>query len=274
MNRFFYPKRQLHSKCQSVPKLAFVKAIAAFIASITWLLFVSQATADTLTFNTQTFPPFTYLEEGEVSGPGTQIVKMACEQAKIDCHFFLLPWKRAQHEVQEGKVNGMYLIGRNAARLQWLHYSPPLIKTGYAFFVKQENRFNYTSINDFSGHLVSVKENSNTHMSLEKVIKDVPNIGIDGRNTDMASFEKLLLNRVQAVFINTDVANSYIRSHNYPVKNAFTLKSLNYYVGLSLEHTPETLRERFMSALIAYKASGDLNQYLKNVNLIPVPPLK
>lgn len=240
-------------------------------AGVAGLLLALQATADTLTFNTQTFPPFTYLEEGEVSGPGTHILKTACKQAEIDCHFFLLPWKRAQHEVQVGKVNGMYLIGRNAARLKWLHYSPALLKTGYAFFVKQENLFNYTSINDFSGHLVSVKENSNTHATLKKASKDVPNISIDGRNTDMASFEKLLLNRVQAVFINSDVANSYIRSYNYPVKNAFTLKSLNYYVGLSLEHTPKALRERFMSALIAYKASGELDQYLQTVNLVPAP---
>ena len=66
-----------------------------------------------LIFNTQDFAPFSYLTDGIVSGPATELIQRVCKEIKADCRFNLLPWKRAQNEVRSGKANAMFVIGWN-----------------------------------------------------------------------------------------------------------------------------------------------------------------
>jgi polar amino acid transport system substrate-binding protein len=90
-----------------------------------WALYVTSASGAELTFNTQDFAPFNYAVNGVVSGPAADIIRKVCAEMKIDCPMKLLPWRRAQQEVQEGKINGMFVIGWNAERAKWLYFSPP-----------------------------------------------------------------------------------------------------------------------------------------------------
>ena len=56
----------------------------------------------------------------------------------------LLPWRRAQQEVEDGKAQGMFVIGWNAERAEWLHFSPALVNTEYGFFVRDDNPLKFT----------------------------------------------------------------------------------------------------------------------------------
>jgi polar amino acid transport system substrate-binding protein len=89
-----------------------------------------------LIFNTQDFAPFNYAVNGVVSGPAADVIRRVCADMKTTCTLRLLPWRRAQQEVQEGKAHGMFVIGWNAERAKWLHFSPPLLDTEYGFFVR------------------------------------------------------------------------------------------------------------------------------------------
>src|SRR5262249_55864772 len=103
------------------------------------LLGLRPAPASELIFDTQEFAPFAYSANGGASGPVADIVRRVCGEMKIECPQHVLPWRRAQLEVQEGKALGMYPLGWNAERAKWLYFSPPLLITEYGFFVRNDN---------------------------------------------------------------------------------------------------------------------------------------
>jgi len=63
--------------------------------------------ASELILNTQDFAPFRYMENGVVSGPAVDVIHRVCSDMKIECPMRLLPWRRAQQKVEEGKAHGM-----------------------------------------------------------------------------------------------------------------------------------------------------------------------
>ncbi len=91
------------------------------------LLLTKTATATELRFSTQDFAPFNYEIDGVVSGPAADIIRTVCSETDISCSFKLYPWRRVQREVREGKAHGMFVIGWNEKRTEWLHFSPPII---------------------------------------------------------------------------------------------------------------------------------------------------
>lgn len=236
--------------------LAILAALAVFPCTI------QLAQANKLIFNTQNFPPFTYVYNDKIVGPGTEILSEACKQAEIACEFHLLPWKRAQQEVVEGRAHGLYLIGKNAKRLAWLDFTPPLLITEYAFFVRNDDSKHYENLKDFNGYAISVKDRSNTQTTLRRVLPLIGTTHEDAQLTDTSSFEKLDLGRVNTVFINADVANSLIKSKGYNAKKAFTLKPLNYYAGISKESVDAETRAAFMKAITEIKSNGRIQTIL------------
>ena len=74
-----------------------------FITSL-FIHFSGFAVADTqqeLIFNTQNFPPFSYIIDGVVSGPVSEIIRGVCYEMNINCRFKLLDWSKVQKEVKE-----------------------------------------------------------------------------------------------------------------------------------------------------------------------------
>lgn len=75
------------------------------------LAVLAPAAASELILNTQDFAPFSYEVNGVVSGPAADVIRRVCADMKTACTLRLLPWRRAQQEVQEGKAHGMFVIG-------------------------------------------------------------------------------------------------------------------------------------------------------------------
>ena len=90
-----------------------------------YMVLTHWAHSTELKFNTQDFAPFSYARDGVVSGPAADIIRAVCSDMQITCSFKLLPWSRAQQEVQEGIAHGMFVIGWNEERAKWLYFSPP-----------------------------------------------------------------------------------------------------------------------------------------------------
>src|SRR2546421_335482 len=127
------------------------------------------AGAAELTFNTQDFAPFNYEVNGVVSGPAADVIRRVCVEIKVECPMRLLPWRRAQQEVEEGKAHGMFVIGWNSERAKWLYFSPALLNTEYGFFVRNDNPLKFVQNSDVKGYVVGVFGPSNTATSLEKI---------------------------------------------------------------------------------------------------------
>jgi polar amino acid transport system substrate-binding protein len=229
---------------------------------------LTPAAAAELILNTQDFAPFSYEVDGAVAGPAADVIRKVCGEVKAACTLRLLPWRRAQQEVQEGKAHGMFVIGWNAERAKWLHFSPPLLSTEYGFFVREDNPLTFRHNADVKGYTVGVYGPSNTATALEKIKAEINDITIDMTPDDEAAFKKLSLGRVQAVFSNRDVGFDLVRKLAVPnVRYAGRQQSLKYYIGFSKKSTDTQVVEEFNAAFRTLHRQGVIREILSRYRM-------
>jgi polar amino acid transport system substrate-binding protein len=221
------------------------------------------AAAADLILDTQDFAPFSYEVNGVVSGPAADVIRRVCADTKIECPMRLLPWRRAQQEVEEGKAHGMFVIGWNAERAKWLHFSPALLNTEYGFFVRDDNPLKFAQNGDVKGYTVGVFGPSNTATALEKIKAEVKDLTIDMTPDDEAAFRKLALGRVKAVFSNRDVGYDLLRKLGITnVRYSGRQQTLKYYIGFSQKFTDKKVVDRFNATFRALHKQGVIQEIL------------
>jgi polar amino acid transport system substrate-binding protein len=219
--------------------------------------------ANELIFNTQDFAPFNYEANGVVSGPVADVIRRVCGDMKISCPMRLLPWRRAQQEVTEGKAHGMFVIGWNEERAKWLHFSPPLLTTEYGFFVRDDNSLRFTQNADVKGYTVGVFGPSNTATALEKIKAEVGDLTIEMTPDDEAAFRKAALGRVRAVFSNRDVGYDLIKKLGLAnLRYTGRQQSLKYHIGFSKKFTDPKLVEQFNATFRTLHKQGVVHEIL------------
>ena len=229
--------------------------------------------AQELILNTQEFAPFNYEVNGAVAGPAADVIRRVCAEMKISCPLRVLPWRRAQQEVQEGKAHGLFVIGWNADRAKWLHFSPPLLTTEYGFFVREGNALKFAQNADVKGYTVGVYGPSNTATSLEAIKAEIKDLAIDMTPDDESSFKKLSLGRVDAVFSNRDVGYDLLRKLGITnVRYAGRQQSLKYYIGFSQKFTDKPLVDRFNAAFRTLHKQGVVQEILARYKMDAAPP--
>lgn len=227
---------------------------------------------------TQDFPPFSYFSEShtqgaakQVAGPAAEIIRKVCEESNIQCTLTLLPWRRAQYDMREnGLHHGLFLIGKNKRRMEYLHFSPPVLKTEYGFFVMEDNPLKYGESLDIKDYRVAVYGPSNTSKSLEKIQNETKTFTIDMRPDDVSGFKKLSIGRVEAVYSNKDVGFAIIKK--YGIKNiryAGFHRELNYYIGFSQKHADKTVVDEFNSAFLKLYQQQVIHRILEKYQMEP-----
>jgi len=235
-------------------------------------LALTSALAAQLTFNTQDFSPFNYEANGAVAGPAADVIRRICTDMKIECPMRVLPWRRAQQEVEDGRVNGMFVIGWNEERAKWLHFSPPLMVTEYGFFVRDDNPLAYKQIADVRGYSVGVFGPSNTATTLEKIRASLGDLTIDMTPDDAAAFKKLSLGRVRAVFSNREVGVDHLNRLGIAnVRYAGRHSTLKYYIGFSQKFTDKALVDQFNATFRTLHERGVIRDILARYGMQPTP---
>lgn len=221
------------------------------------------AGASELILNTQDFPPFSYEVNGVVSGPAADVIRRVCADMKIECPLRLLPWRRAQQEVAEGKAHGMFVIGWNAERAKSLYFSPPLLNTEYGFFVRDDNPLKFKQNTDVKGYVVGVYGPSNTATALQTIKAEVQDLTIEMTPDEIAAFKKLSLGRVQAVFSNRDVGYDLLRRLGITnVRYTGRQQALKYYIGFSQKFADKKLVDEFNATFRRLHKQGIIQQLL------------
>lgn len=240
------------------------------VISVALLPPARSAQAAELILNTQDFAPFSYEVNGVVSGPAADVIRRVCTDMKIGCVIRLLPWRRAQQEVEEGKAHAMFLIGWNAPRAKWLHFSPPIVDTEYGFFVRDDNPLRFTQVADVKGYVVGVFGPSNTATALEKIKTELGDLTIDMTPDDESAFRKLALGRVRAVFSNRDVGYDLTRKLGLTnVRYAGRQQTLKYYIGFSQKFTDKKLMDQFNTTYRTLHRHGVIQEILGRYRMEP-----
>jgi len=206
---------------------------------------------------TQNFRPFHYTYGGEAEGPVVDLVRQVCVEVKVHCVIEVVPWTRAQEEVRLGKAHGLFVVGRNAERESWLHFSVPIIMSEYGFFSVESRLLAYKQPRDLVGKKIGVYGPSNTEISLrllrqQMVQLELEPFDISVFEQDRVAFDELKGGYVDAVYSNRQVGEALFRvkgggSVVYTAKH----RDLAYHLGFSQSVVDRDLVGRFNSALNA-----------------------
>lgn len=231
----------------------------------------TTAAATELKFTTQEFAPFSYEIDGVVSGPAVDVIQLICNEMDVSCSFKSYPWSRAQKMVEVGKANGMFVLGWNKERAKWITFTPPLMRTEYGFFVRNDNAVEYKTPGDVKGYKVAVYGPSNTSKNLEKIKAALGGeLTIDMRYDDESGFKKLSAGRVDAVFSNRDVGYALIKKVGVDnIKYAGSYKKLKYYIGFSQQHNAKAVVDKFNETFRQLHQKGKIQEVLKQYSMEP-----
>lgn len=86
----------------------------------------SEAQITKLTLYTEHFPPYSFIKNGEVRGINADILREACQLAKLECDMVSLPWLRAYAMAQQHDNAGLFPTVRTAKRAKHFQWVGPL----------------------------------------------------------------------------------------------------------------------------------------------------
>ncbi len=245
----------------------------ALLLVLALTLLVSHAKEE-IEFNTQEFPPYSFKTDGQLGGAISELLAKACEQMNADCSFFIHRyWGTALKNVKKRNSDALFVIGKNATREQWLHFSIPILPAEYGFFsLKEEVVFN--EITDLSGLVIGVYGPSNTAYQLAQlnktlIEKKIKPMVIQWSYSTLDTIEDMVRGKVDAIYSNKAVGEAYnqLMPQSLRMRYLGTQLSLDYYVGFNKESVSRGFVDKFNHALIKLDRRGEVRRLMERHNL-------
>lgn len=107
------------------------------VTAMTGVLFASQAANahnTPLQLFTESFPPYNFLQEEQLTGINYEIVATACELAEIECDFSLVHWNRAYTAALSQENTGVFTTARYPKREALFRWAGPLVFSNACFY--------------------------------------------------------------------------------------------------------------------------------------------
>lgn len=222
-----------------------------------------------LRFNTQDFSPFSYEKYGVISGAATDVVRVVCKEMNITCTFKLLPWPQAQDQVKQGEANAMFVIGWSEKRAQWVHFTPPIMRTEYGVFVREGNPLEYDTLAKIEGYKIGVYGPSDAAAFLQKMRARMVKLGlrpieIEFGPSHEGGFKRLAGDSLDAVFSDREVGYGTIARLGLEgeVRYAGPATKLKYYVGFSKAHNDAAIINHFNATYVRLRKQGVIKEIL------------
>ncbi|MCP3923787.1 MAG: amino acid ABC transporter substrate-binding protein [Desulfobacterales bacterium] len=119
-----------------------------------YLLFSSISIAAPLSIyvvSDDEFPPFSFVENGKVTGIDVDIIKEMGRRNNIDIKIDLFPWKRLIMMTKTGRCDASMSLFHSPEREKFALFTHAVHYSTFVIFVKKGKQFNYSSIDDLYG---------------------------------------------------------------------------------------------------------------------------
>lgn len=245
------------------------------IAALSLTLATSVAVAaDFFQFvTTDTFPPFSIVEDGKLSGPFPELTLAVCAEIGARCQIEVLPTRRAMAKAEEGELDGILSLLKTTEREALFFFSEPVVDTAYGVFALAANPFLYREARDLSGRMVGVYGPSGTQTVLQEVIKGVPAVELQVELNNERLLQKLVSGRYGTeglAVMNRDVGFYLLKKGGIAgVKMVGEIGKAQYFIAFSRKKvTPEKFA-RFNAGLQRLIARGALDAILDKYAIGP-----
>lgn len=234
------------------------------------MLSVNFINAQEITVVTEEFPPFNYLENEEITGISTEVVRATLTKAGLQANIRLYPWARAYRMVSEQENVLIYTLARTPEREELFKWIGPIAPPIRAALFKLATRtdivitsledakqYNIGVVRDDGGHQILLQYGFENERNLFPVAQGEQNI------------RKLLAGRIDLLFSENMFVTMKMKALDLPlsqIEEALLAMEIPNYMAFS-KQTSDAMVERVRAAFDQIQAEGTVDtiaeKYLK-----------
>lgn len=167
---------------------------------------LSPITHASFRLGTTEWPPFEYTENGVAKGSDVEILQAVFEVVNTPITIEFYPWSRTESLTMAGTLHGLFSLGKNQAREEWLVYPKHALNTSENVFFHQRGKsFTFETLEDLKGLTIGVTRGYN----YGDEFMNSTLYTIQEANTDEQNFRMLQAGRID-LFICDKLVGVYI----------------------------------------------------------------
>jgi polar amino acid transport system substrate-binding protein len=207
---------------------------------------------------------YTFLKDGKVSGPATQIVETTLQAAGLKDHSFALyPWARAYDMALQQPNVLIYLIARTPAREAQFKWAGEFMRIEYHLYkLRKQTEIVVHSLQDAKRYSIGVMRDDVRHQYLQA--QGFSKLVLSAQNED--NFRKLIHGQVQLVPLPESDAQRLCEEAHVDcatLEKVHTLDALAVGVYMAYSKaTPDDLVARTRTAFDKLKADGSVSRLM------------
>lgn len=211
---------------------------------------------------TEELKPFNYLENNQVKGSSTKIVRKVLKEAGLTSSIQVLPWARSYAMAQHQENVLIYTINRTPEReskFKWLGMVNAISQNSFMYKLKSNNKVTVNSIEDAKKYSVGVSLGSVNHEKLKsegfEKISAVSQLN--------QSIKMLLRNRVDLIVGSYPILSEEFKKLGEPISSIemqISFRESRPYMAIS-NNTSDQLVNKIRTAYQRLVLSGEIPDF-------------
>ncbi len=252
-----------------------------WIVAAVWMLCLALGPgvarpAPPLPLATFEFPPYNYLENGEIVGAGTEIVSQLVRRMGYEPVIEHYPWKRTKILVAEGRAAGIFTFTENAWRHEKYHITDPIGTIFDVFFKRKESDITWRTMDDLKDRIIGATDGYNYAPVFLQPMKN-GQLQVDliaSQKPEIQHLKKLAKGRVDLVICEINLCGHIIRKNPRQFRGIDHIDKKigpvrNFYVGFSRKWpNGQQLAERFNRELARFTREGGLKRIHQKYGIV------
>lgn len=234
----------------------FVKSL--LMGALVLSLSVSAMAKDKIFVGTNAeFPPFEYLEKGEVTGFDIELVNEIGKVMDADVKVLDMSFDGLLPALQMKKVD-LVIAGMTATeeRKKTVSFTQPYYTASQVIIVKEGNN-SIKSFDDLKGKKVAVM----LGFTGDTIVSEIEGVNVERFNAAYAGIMALQADKVEAVVLDSEPAKNYVKQNSGLVLAEADAEQEEY--AIALRKNDKALLEKVEKALAELKANGTYDALIK-----------
>ena len=211
---------------------------------------------------TENLKPLNYLEEGEVKGSATHIVRMVLKEAGLTGDFQVYPWARSYAMAQYDKNTLIYTINRTPereTRFQWIGLLASEEQNAALYRLKANVHIKASTLDDAKKYAIGVNFLDVNH----EILKSEGFTNINAVSERSQSIKMLMRNRIDLILGSYPVLLEAFKALGEPIEKIeklISFKASRPYMAMS-NSTPKALVDKVRKAYKRLLEAGEIPRF-------------
>ena len=208
-----------------------------------------------MTLITEEDPPFSYIQNGSLTGAGTAIVREIARRIGINDDILLLPWARGYKRLKSEPNVALFSTARTTERESLFQWVGPLFSIRLEFYTRKKDARPLKSLDEARqvGAIATYKDDFR-----EELLQSMGFTNLDSSKSPLSNIRKLMSGRVNLWFYDNIGAPQVAHEAGIApeeLESVFTFQEQYYYIAISKQTSPAIVAQ-WQSTLDEIKADG------------------